>query len=230
MAINGTHILTNQSNTGATSYVTASGSPTTGILQLLTVGNQVSAGTPNEPTISGVGLTWVKVDTKVSTGVTTRRVTVFRAMGTASAGALTIDFAGQTQVRCGWSWSEFTGTDTSGTNGSGAIVQSATAEATDAAPTASLTVTLSAFSNVNNATYGGIRYGGSSTTDVLAAGSGFTQLGLVNGFASYQSQWKATNDTTVDWTHNSTSLYSEAVGIEIKALNRFSPFPSHYNS
>lgn len=218
MAISGTHILTNQSSTGATSYVTASGNPTTGFLEFLEVGNQVAAGTPNEPTVTGAGLTWVKVDTKVSTSVTTRRVTLFRAMGTASAGALTIDMAGQTQVRCGWSWSEFSGTDTSGTNGSGAIVQSAVGETTDAAPTTTLVVTLAAFSSVNNATYGCIRFGGDGAANALTAGSGFTQFGLSNGFASYQSQWRIDNDTTVDWTYNSTSFYNEGIAVEIKAF------------
>jgi len=184
-------------------------------LQLLMVGNQVAAGTPNAPTITGNGLTWVQVATKVSSTVTLRRVTVFRAMGTATTGTIVIDFAGQTQIRAGWSLAEFTGTDTSGTNGSGAIVQSASAEQTDAASSTGVTVTLAAFSNVNNATYGALRYGGSSTTDNVLEGTNFTRIGLVNGSASYDTEFAAGNQTAVNWTWNSTSFFSQAIGIEI---------------
>jgi len=217
MAIAATHILTNASVAGASSYVTASGSPTTGRLQLLTVGNQCAAATVNVPTVTGAGLTWVLVATQVS-GDNVRRVSIFRAMGTASAGALTIDMAGQTQIRAGWSWSEFSGTDVSGTNGSGAIVQSATGkwDVGDGAKTG-ITVTLGAFGSPNNATYGGIRFG-TLTGQVVTVGTGFTQLGSVLASVNYQSEYTLSNDTTVDWTYPSEATYTQAAACEIKAL------------
>lgn len=222
MAIAATHILTNQNSGGQSSYATASGSPTAGSLELFLVGSQVASGTVGIPTVTGAGFTWVQVATQISDD-NLRRATVFRAMGTASAGALTIDFAGVTQVRCGWSWSEFSGTDTSGTNGSGAIVQSASGQVDNLAAQTGITVTLAAFGSVNNATYGAIRYGASSTSDAFTAGSNFIQLGLVNGSASYQSQYALSNQTSVNWTWNSSNTFTQAIAVEIKA---FVPPPS----
>src|SRR5207247_5843669 len=47
--------------------------------------------------------------------------------------SLTIDFGGVTQGGCGWVVDQFTNVDTTGTNGSGAIVQSAKSTEPDAA-------------------------------------------------------------------------------------------------
>lgn len=227
-AISATNVTTNQNGVGATSYATASVTPNSNKLELLCVGNQVSSGTPNTPTVTGDGLTWVQVATKLATASGLRRATLFRALGTPSTGALTIDMAGQTQVRAGWSWAELSGTDTTGTNGSGALVQSGTGEQTDVGSSTGLTVTLAGFSSVSNATYGCLRYGGSETTDNVQPGSGFSTIGIVNGSASYQSQFEATNNTSVSWTWNSGSLYSEGIAAEIKAsgavASTFSPW------
>jgi hypothetical protein len=218
MAVTATHLTTAQNGSAATSYTTASISPTANRLVLVAVGHQVSSGTVNTPTISGAGMTWTQVATKISSKGTLRRLTVFRALSASpGSGALTIDLGGQSQIRCGWSIAEFDGIDTGGTNGADAIVQSASNDVTDNASTTSLTVTLSAFSHVDNATYGAIRFGGSSNTDALTFGSGFTQLGIINGSASYQSQFKASNDTTVDWTYNNTAWYNQGIAIELKA-------------
>jgi hypothetical protein len=222
MAISATHLTTNQSGSSATSYNTASITPSANKLVLIAVGHQITASAPVvTPTVSGCGLTWVEVATKPqSAGSVFRRITVFRAMGASpSTGALTIDFGAQSQLRCGWSVSEFDGVDTSGTNGSGAIVQSASNDVTDSGSATGVTVTLSAFSSANNATYGALRYGNSSDSASVTEGSGFTRLGLVNGSASYGSMYKLSNDTSVDWTWNSTTTFSQAIALEIKAAS-----------
>lgn len=213
-AISATHILTAQNGVGGNSFTTASGSPHTGSLQLLLVGSQVSSGTSQPPTVTGDGLTWVQVATQLSSD-NLRRATLFRALGTPTAGALTMDYAGVSQLRTGWSWSEYSGVNSGGTNGSAAIVQSATNQVTNGASATGITVTLAAFSNVNNATYGGVRYGNNSSTDNLQPGSGFTLLGIAAGSASYQSEYKLSNDTSVDWTWNSGNFFSQAIAVEI---------------
>lgn len=217
MAIAFTHITTAGNGSGLTSYSTASGSPTANSLQLLMVGSQTAAATVNVPTITGAGLTWVEVVTAIDSG-NQRRCTLFRALGTPSVGALTIDFAGQSQIRCGWSWSEASGVDTSGTNGSGAIVQSASA-LNNGGTVTGLTVTLGAFSSTNNATYGAIRHG-TTTAQTVTPGTGFNELGEApsGSFITYQSQYNLANDTSVDWTWPSESAFDEAVAAEIKAF------------
>lgn len=145
---------TNGTAASVSSQNTASITPVANDLYLLAVGNQVGAGTPNTPTATGGGgLTWVQIATQ-QVGTTTRRVTLFRAQKPSglSSGAVTIAFAGQTQTEIAWSITEVANCATSGTDGSGAIIQSNT-NVSDVGVT-SATVTLAAFADsTNNAAY-----------------------------------------------------------------------------
>lgn len=139
--------------TGASvaSQATNSVAPIPNSLVLVAVANKVAAGPPNTPTLTGNGLTYVQVATTAFNTIATplQRITVFRAMGTApTVGAITIDFAGQTQQEVLWQASDVLGVSTGGTNGSAAVVQSA-ATSTDSATT--LANNLSAFGNPGNA-------------------------------------------------------------------------------
>jgi hypothetical protein len=112
-----------------------------------------------------------------------------------------------------WSIVEFGGVDTSGTNGSGAIVQSATN--INETFNTGMTVTLGAFSSASNATYGGL-WTYTSTSGGITPGSGFTELGeSIRVRDTIETEWKSTNDTTVDGTWASSQ--SEGIAIEIKA-------------
>src|SRR6266704_2779649 len=109
------------------------------------------------PTLSRNGLTWVVASTAVwNAGKPTflDRITLFRAMGTSpTAGSVTISFSsGQESIA--WSIVEFSGVDTSGTNGSGAVVQFATGT-DDAAGPSGLIITLPSAIGSGNATAGG---------------------------------------------------------------------------
>ena len=123
----GTNLTSFQDSTDATSYATASITPTANYLVLASVTSSKS-GTPDTPTLSGNSLTWVQYNQiAYDTSGTQRTTTFFRAMGASpSAGALTADFGGATQTACVIVVDQFSGVDTSGTNGSGAIVQSVT--------------------------------------------------------------------------------------------------------
>lgn len=225
MAITAASVIApNRSSTDASSYNTASGSPTANCLQLLAVGsiNGASANVP-QPTVSGAGMTWVAIaSSNYDTGGTNRaRITLFRALSASpGSGALTISFSvppAQTQTNCEWSWIEFAGVDTSGTDGSGAIVQSNT----NAATATSLSVTLSAFADAtNNVAYGCFHHQANETN---TAGSGFSLTfgatsQTINGasrVASLGAEWQTGQDTGVDMSWTTSSLCG-GVAVEVK--------------
>lgn len=193
------------------SQVTADVSPTSNKLQLLMVFNDQSSGAAVEPTVSGCGLTWVKINTV--NDITEYRVTLFRALGTVVGAPchLTIDFGAGAEWAVGYTWTEFTGMDTTGTNGSGAIVQDNTFKSTS---TSTPTVDLGAFSSIDNATFGAVAIEVGSPA--IAQGSGFTELGeAYHTIYGVESEFRNDNDTSVDWTVNSASQV-QATAVEIK--------------
>lgn len=218
MAITAANLTDGIDTSAGTSATTASITPTGNRLLLAIVASHRSDSVdPAAPSLSGNGLTWVQIGTALwdSTSSSRRRVTLFRAMGASpSAGAVTIDFAGQTQANIAWAIDEFDGVDTSGTNGSGAIVQ--TADST-AGINASIEITLGAFSDAGNATYGGFGCAG----DTGIAGTGFTILGQGGSFANslaVASEFKDSNDTSVDLTwQDDPAQSSGGTAVEIKA-------------
>jgi hypothetical protein len=200
-----TDLTTSSSSTDGTSYTTASITPPSNTLILAVVHSEIASGTPNTPTLAGNGLTWVAIGSNVTNQ---NRTTAFRARGTATVGTVVIDYAGQTMSDSAWSIVSVGGAATTGTNGSGAIVQFATA--TNSAVT-SLTVTLAAFANAANATFG---FFGINNNVSMVAGSGFTivnQPGLSSSRAAIE--WKIGNDTSVDMTW--TSSTAAAVAVEV---------------
>jgi hypothetical protein len=175
-----------------------------------------SSGGEAPSSVTGCGLTWEKVDERVGFigGSTPRTLTLWRSMGASpSTGALTINFT-NAMTACSWVISHHDGVDTSGTNGSGAIVQSVDNGATSATPS----VTLAAFGSANNATYGCLGLGASGIN--IAAGTGFTEIGEANSTAPVndcQAEFRADNDTSVDWGNLGSSVAWGAIAIEIKA-------------
>lgn len=220
MAISTTLLTSGSSGTDAASYTTASVTPTANRLQLLAVEvARYTAGPPGAWTVTGNGLTWVEV---ARVGIETNganynaSLSLFRAMGPApTAGAITINLNGTTAVSCAWSLVECAGVDTSGTNGSGAIVQAASANVN--ANTA-LTVTLGAFSSVNNATFA--CFGASDaagTPRTYTAGTGFTEIADTGvQYSSVTSMFRADNDTTANTT-TSASTNIAGIAVELKA-------------
>jgi len=216
MAWNAVNIL-NNFNTADDNFNTASGSPHSNWLQLLTISSRTTTSTdPNIPTVTGAGLTWELVDTIIydTGGSSRKRVSLFRALGTASAGALTIDFAGQQQAANAWVWDEVDGADTGGTNGSAAIVQTDTVLDASGSATA-LSATLSAFGDSANATYANISMGNSSVT--ATPGSGFAQVGSALGSQTRTyTEFRNDNDTSPDWTFTAGGEVG-IIAVELKA-------------
>lgn len=100
------------------------------------------ATTPDIPTVTTTGLTWVQVSTVTCGTIAspTNRVTLFRCMPTSNTTASTdVNYAGNTQDGIGAFGYEITGMVTTGTNGDDAIIQSVTSNA-DASANPSITM------------------------------------------------------------------------------------------
>lgn len=222
-----TRNLDTQAATSVTSIVSDSITPAANTLLLATVAQRTNiTADPNAPTLTGNGLTWVQVNTVVydDSSASRKRVSVFRAMGASpSSGAVTADFAGQSHTDATISIDEFSGIDTSGTNGSGAIVQSVVDKWTDTSHS-TLSITLAAFGSGANATFGGFGMFGSATS---TPGSGFLELFdfITGGTLSSTGIFKEVPDTTVDITASATGELG-GVAIEIKSAALVLPVQS----
>ena len=214
MAITATLLTSGASDTDADSYATASITPPANELIVVDVLNTDTV-TPATPTLSGNGLTWVEIATVTFDTIATpkRRLTRFRSMGASpSAGAITITAASSTG--CGWVVSSFSGVDTSGANGSGAVVQSASNSANAAA---SLNVALAAFADaVNNVALGAHA---TDSTISLVVGAGFTELAeatITLPGSSLQTEYKVGEDTSVDASASAGTPDWGGIAMEIK--------------
>lgn len=198
-------------------YTTASIAPAANALVTVAVATHRSTTPAPIPTLSGGGMAnWEVVATVTydTIGVPLKRVTIFRAMSASPGnGPLTIT-SPQTVSNCQWIVSQWTGVTTSGTNGSGAIVQTATNSANTGT---SLTAGLAAFGNPANVAYG--VFGINSNVVAITPGAGFTEI-------DEQPSTESTNaDLFAEWGVNrpviqatwATSKRSGAIAVEIKA-------------
>ncbi len=214
-AVSATHLTTARDTTDAQIYTTASITPSANHLVLAWVVNR-HATAADTVTLSSNGLTWVQVNTVTFNGGLAR-LTLFRAMGASpSAGAVTVTVAGSDNIGAAWSISQYANVDTSGTNGSGAVIQSVTANSVTTADT-SLSITLAALGQSINATAGGFSVLLNSAT-AITPGAGYTELAEATFDTpptNIQSQWRATGSTTVNVTN--TSGVIGGIGVEIAA-------------
>jgi hypothetical protein len=214
VALTVTNLQTSSTTTDATSYNTATLSPPANAVLLAGFQIGVTTGSPTAG-VSGLGLTWVLVDntTVIAGGRTTY---VYRAATGGSAptpGAVTIT-TGVTANAFLWNVTQFEGVDLTGTNGSGAIVQSFNSR-----PTAGTSVSV-AYTSAPTA--GNVCYAlvGVAVAEAPAPGTGWASLGtgqtvtnLVNGFTAMQANPPVTN-VLASWT---TSAQANVVGVEVKA-------------
>jgi len=174
-----------------------------------------AAGLPAAPTVTGCGLTWVEVD---STTMSTRLVTLFRALGTVtSSGPVVFSHGSSSQTRAIGHIQQFLGAATSGTNGSGAIVQ-ANADQRTAVTSSNPSVTLVAFASSANATYFNTAWLGASTGDTVTVPSSYTALGseATNAPVSNMfTMWYNGNDTFPNVQTTAAVIWG-SVGAEIK--------------
>jgi len=200
---------------------TPSVSPESNSLLLLTIvlrnGSSIQ---PSVSSVSGNGLTWEKIDSVDfdTSPSSMRSIELWRAMGDSpNPGAITITTS-ENETDIIWSLDEASDADTSGTNGSGAIVQSET-NADQSGSTNTLIVALGAFSDINNATFGAFGFD-IGTTGLSTPGSGFIELSDIasgGGDLNGTTEWKANNDTSVDIIA-SANTFLGGIAIEIKTI------------
>ncbi len=215
-----TNLATSGDSTDATSYTTASVSPTGGRMVYLCVVSSTAASIPNIPTITGNGLTWSYL---VGTAGATQRITVYYAKVTgASTGAITIDMAGQTQNGCIWSLVEVEGSRIDGTNGlhsigdfnvSGATATSGSVDLLNNPSTHTGNRNLSFFSHFAN--------------EATTVGTFHTQIGTQNQASpdlAMLSQWNngINTSTSASWTTSSFWL-----GAALRIVNADYPILPH---
>ena len=227
MAIVVTSLTKGTDTDGNSTATTASVTIPANCLATLRVNSRTSIGagtTPNTPTATSTGAVWEAIhategNTEYDNSSSSRKkLSVLRTMvASDQTSAVTIDFGGQNQTDVEWSIEVTDATvDTSGSNGSGAVVQ--VVKGTDANGGA-ITVNLGAFGNVNNATMG--FFANDSGTGTMTAGSGFAALG-VNAGATLNggTEWKNSNDTSVDATFDAVvGATTGGIAIEVKALS-----------
>jgi protocatechuate 3,4-dioxygenase beta subunit len=155
-------------------YNTASISPAANALVTIAVVGHRSTAAAASPTVTGGGMpAWVEVATATfsTVGTPLKRMSIFRAMSASpGSGPITITFSA-TESNASWIVSQWTGVNTTGTNGSGAIAQALTNPADGAT---SISATLAALGSPNNVAYGVV--GTSGTAIGINPGAGFTEI------------------------------------------------------
>ena len=216
MAIAGSILETSGSATNQTSYSTGTLNPSgSGLAVYACVVSDAATGTPDTPSIGGLGATWTQEKTQLSSNSAVR-ATLFRASGSMSSGAITFDFGAQTQATCEWSVLQFTGVDTATADG---IVQSVSGSGgSNKTPT----VTLAAFGDAANAT---VFFAGADRSTSWTVEGGYT----TGGSSSHEdctlgAEWLLANDTTPSGTWGDNSRWA-AIGIEVKVSTAVAPTP-----
>ncbi len=201
--------LDDTSNTNV--YTTASISPTASTLLVVAItGNGSGFG---DPTVTGLSLTWTRVNSSFTASLYSGLYAA-KAGASPGSGAVTVDFGAGSMTGVSAHVVQFGGVDVSGTTAN-AFVQSAVNN--DSSVT-SITVTLAAFGSGSNPTFGWAGVG--QTTTAITAGSGFTQISHgTRSSPAYTTttQFRNSNDTTVDFDWAPTAGNPRAGAVELRA-------------
>lgn len=153
-----------------TTYTSASVTPTANRLQTLFI----SVGQTTIPTITSVvgnSLTWVSVIEVIAAAGTNRRMAIYRALGSApTAGTIAINLSA-TASNCAWRLVEWSNVNIAGSNGAGAILQTASNTGSGVSKSVTLGSAITAYS----VTVGSLN--GNSSSDTPVIGTGFVELG-----------------------------------------------------
>ncbi|HJQ64735.1 MAG TPA: Ig-like domain-containing protein, partial [Gemmatimonadales bacterium] len=197
-------------------YTTAPIAPAANTLVTVAVMTHQSSAAAPSPTVTGGGMaSWDVVATVTFDGTTPlKRITIFRAMSAApGSGAITIT-SSVTVSNCQWIVSQWAGVATSGTNGSGAVVQTGAASGT---AVNQLMVTLAPFASTANVAYGvfGVN---SNVVPTVSPGTGFTKIDEQPSgegtLADLFAEWAVNrNAVTASWSNKNAG----ALAVELKA-------------
>lgn len=194
---------------------TSSITPASNTLILLCVGTAIFFGTPNQPTVSGCGMTWHLLKTQQYNGNSSRLSVFYSMSASPTTDSLTIDWAAQTQDTFTFQTIQWDGVLTSGVDGADALGVAVSNSASSATPN----VTLATFADPANATFGFTN--NASDVGFVTPGTGFTEIQEINTTGAFfnditfETQWQNAADTVVDWSLGSTIAWG-AIAVEIK--------------
>ncbi len=208
------------SSTNASSYAFPSIAAGNNLLYVVFVNTAVSSGTaPTATSVAGAGLAFTQIGTPggmlYSGGAGVRRMQAWRALAIAGAttGSIAINLNG-TSIGLDAVLLEISGMDASGTNGSGAIAQSANASASG---TSSLAVGLGAFASPGNRPVAFFSHRANETTTPEL---GYTELDDGNHSAPVtgsQCEWHMTGPETTPSASWATAVDAGGFALEVRA-------------
>lgn len=200
--------------TALSTYTTGSFTPSSNVPVFAWVVNTHGTSAAAPTSVTGNGLTWSQIATRANAAGTLRGSLYWALGASPSAGGLSAAFSGN-QTGAAIHVFELAGADTSGT-----IVQSAS---NVAAAAGSVTVTLSAFGNVNNAAvacFAGLRQTG------INPDTGFSEI-YDNGYATpateAESGWKSGEDTSIvgTWSAGTADILGVACEVKLAAAANY---------
>jgi hypothetical protein len=214
VAITATVLTSGGDSTDGTSFSTASVTPAANSLVLISFYLTSSSTTSAPTSVVGNGITYTQLETNTPAS---RTMLLYAGMSASpTAGPITITLPA-THTSLQWTVMQFTGADTTGTNGSGAIVQS---QQSKPATATSINVALASAPTAGNAVYAAL--GISANAGTYTPGSGWTQAGTTSIIASptvtYIAQYDVTTPLATAVTGSWTTTGTQAlVACEIKA-------------
>src|SRR3989344_2463534 len=221
MALSVVNLGVDSFNNGSDGGTTGSVKPTNG--RLLITASPTPPGACPAVSLSGGGVTtWTQFAT-VAHGTTTnqRKIWLFRAYQASYGSAAAVTITATSATSTAWIVFDVAGIDTSGTNGSGAIVQSPTNTGTTQTTT---TVTMSSFGDAtNNGAFGFVtlRWGGGTPSITEDSAGGYAGNGGLKPPTpphSLETEWKSGEDTSIPATTSGSSGWG-MIGVEIKAAS-----------
>lgn len=203
----------NASNNAASYANVSSTPPTTGILACFAKNSIAAAG--NKPTLTGWNVTWAEIATHVVDTGNADRITLLAAFAAgATAGQVTADFAGETQLDCRLSFFQITGAKEDGL-----ITAAFTNASTGNGTGLSGAVTLGVASHANNRPIAAFYHEANEATT-----PGWTELDDLAGVApvtGFNTQYKddafstaasASWASSVDWVGLAVEVIAATVG------------------
>lgn len=189
MAISVASLASSFSDTDATSYNTASVSPTAGRAWIVWVmcTRDATDLNPATPAVTGAGLTWTEQASFVfptGAGLRRKKLSLLLGTGTPSSGALTIDWT-NTCANAGWSVQEITGSDTTNP-----IVQVVTNGITSGTATSG-SVTLAAAADSNNRPISAWVHGAGEGSTAATSWTELSDSTLSAPATGFETQWRS---------------------------------------
>lgn len=210
------------SSVDASSFSSAAHTPPTGVIICFVntrTANSDATSPPNIPTVTGNGLTWTQIATVTynsSSAIHRGRLTLFAADntgGTATNGATSFDFAGQTQTGYGVSFFYATGVDVSG-GLAAAFVQAPT---NTGSTLTTLSVNLAAAGHADNRPIAGFAHSANETATERTNWTEVDDDGTSSPTTSLETQYRSDTFETTASASWSSNVACAGIAAELKA-------------